>query len=200
MNIIVNTKFLYVLFLVLIVSNIKMLSDDIDHTDMSLKAQILFGASYNLTNLNNGRDANLSFCPGVRVIWNTDTKLNLGFESLHLPVSQTKMMNVETEFGATDFSADINTVPIMLIFNMDFGAIDFYGGTGISLTYSVIDSFGETSVSTMVNGSYMLAISYSISLFENIDFGVGSGFYYITDIDVFMQKMNMRLEIDIFSW
>jgi hypothetical protein len=168
--------------------------------EMSLKSEIYAGFSYNLTYLLNNSNANIFPNPGIRLLWDTDTRLNLGIESAFLSMIKEEKIDISTEFSSTDFSANINTIPIMVVFNMNFDKLDFYAGAGISLTYSVIEAFSDKSISNIMNGSYMFAASYSYKISDGISLGFETGIYYITDIDLFLHKINMKTSFDMTSW
>ena len=190
-----------IIILFIIFSNYNSCFSEIEMDNgMSIRSEFILGFSYNATKLTQSTDANLSFNPNVRIIWDTDTRLNIGIEAALLPVSRTYLENVNTEFGQTDFLVSINTMPLMLIFNMNFEKLDFYGGAGISSTLSFMEAFSEKSGSNTLNGSYMFAASYSNEISDGIDLGIESGIYYITDIDVFIQKISIKMITDIISW
>jgi len=171
-----------------------------DSEDMSINTEITFGLSYNITKLSENTDANIALNSSIRLLWDTDTRLNLGLEAGIFSILRSETNGIVTEFGITDLKTSIETIPIMFVINMNFAELDFYAGAGISLTYSIIEAYSEKAISNIMNGSYMFSVSYSLMSFTGFNFGVETGIYYITDVDAFLHKINFKANVELFSW
>lgn len=108
----------------------------------------------------------------LRVMWKPEHLLRLGLETGLTQVYYVKTENVQTGFGATDFTSSMNAVPILLALSMPLTErIDVYAGMGSFLLYSNTESFGSNVTASAMSVGFSLGVSYMTPL--EGDWGIG---------------------------
>ena len=77
------------------------------------------------------------FSGTVRVMWNPEHLLSIGLESGYQYLYSIDVSDYDTEFGTTDFSASMYTVPVFIVFAMRLlPNIRLTAGTGMYLLFN----------------------------------------------------------------
>ena len=115
-----------------------------DHTMYSLTSEIGAGYSRYFTTLDY-KDLNKNgFSGTLRIMWNPEHLLSVGLETGYQYLYSVDVSNYETDFGSTNFSASMYTVPIFIVFAMKITSnIKINGGSGMYLLYSQGEMFGD---------------------------------------------------------
>jgi hypothetical protein len=84
------------------------------------------------------------FSGTIRIMWNPEHLLSVGLETGYQYLYSIDISNYDTEFGTTDFSASMYTIPIFIMFSMKvMPNIRLNAGTGMYLLFNSGNMFGD---------------------------------------------------------
>jgi hypothetical protein len=111
------------------------------------------------------------FSGTVRVMWNPEHLLSIGLESGYQYLYSIDISNYDTEFGTTNFSASMYTIPIFAIFSMKVTPnISLSAGTGMYLLFNSGNMFDDAlesnqiSIGAHIGASYLYPINNTVSV------------------------------------
>ena len=117
-------------------------------------------------------------------MWHPGYRLGIGIETGYIQLYSFEQSGVETEFGATDITAGLNTVPILVILSMNvYPRFDINVGLGPYILYSVADSHNNIAASTSTNTGFLASGSYLHPINNSISLGGELKYSYINKIN-----------------
>lgn len=143
------------------------------HSDTTYSLTAEFGAGYSryFTTMDYSELNKNGFSGTVRVMWNPEHLLSIGLETGYQYLYSIDISNYDTEFGNTDFSASMYTIPIFAMFSMKVTPnIKLNAGTGVYLLFNSGNIFGDNlesnqlSIGAHAGVSYLYPINNSVSL------------------------------------
>lgn len=140
------------------------------------------------------------FSPVCRIYWKPNHLLDLGIETSYILIKSENKVDVDSEFGKTDFKASLSGVPVIVAYRMNFQRLTLTGGIGAAYVNSTVDAF-DTKVS--VNFwyyCYYFSLGYSYKLSEKLDIGIEALTYSLPRIEQHLGGINLKISYDIFSW
>src|SRR5512147_1578221 len=106
----------------------------VQDTTYSLTTEIGLGYSRYFTTMDYNDLNKSGFSGTVKVMWNPEHLLSIGLETGYQYLYSIDIKNYDTEFGTTDFSASMVSVPVFIVFAMKLTPnLRLTAGTGIYL-------------------------------------------------------------------
>jgi len=138
--------------------------------EFGVSMEFMGGMSYNLKDYK-VKTKRLNISPSFRIMWNPNRKLNIGIETTYLLVGKSDEDVDDTDFGKGKFEAELEALPIYLVFNMRLLKLDWTGGIGVSYMRSTILSFKEETISTNWYYCFNFGLGYTLDITKH--FGIG---------------------------
>ena len=136
----------------------------------------------------------------MRVMWKPDKILNIGVEADYLNLMTEKKTNITTEFGTTDFSANLSCIPLNVVLSMGVCGFDIYAGTGLAFVNSSITAFNDQSDATIIAGSYIYGLSYSKLISKDLSIGLEAKGFFISSINKIASALIIKVNWNIYSY
>jgi hypothetical protein len=141
-------------------------------TTYSLTTEIGLGYSRYFTTMDFSNLNKNGFSGTLRVMWNPEHLLSIGFETGYQRLYSIDVNDQSTEFGTTDFSASMTAVPISAVFAMKLSPnIRLLGGSGMYLLFNNGEIFGDVLESSQISIGMFAGISYSYPITNTITVG-----------------------------
>lgn len=138
--------------------------------------------------------------PLVKALWRPNRRLNIGLQAAWFDLQSTEEPTQETEFGPSDFTADLHAMPLLLVFEMEVWRMHITGGVGASQVVSTITAFGDESVGREWMATYYLGAGYTWMLSQRFGIEINAGVYSITKIDETTGSVSFSLVYDVLRW
>ncbi|MFC2130428.1 hypothetical protein ACFLSQ_03235 [Bacteroidota bacterium] len=138
--------------------------------------------------------------PSLRLIWEPDHRLNIGFETGLLHIEHHSIEEKLYESGITDFYASLNAIPILAVFNMEVWKIDVYAGMGVSYVWTEIEAFDEKVISDDWNYCMMFSGGYTYMFTDWIGLGAEFKSYFFTKLDKRVGGLQLKLKWSLMKW
>jgi len=111
------------------------------------------------------------FSGTVKMMWNPEHLLSIGLESGYQQLYSLDVSDYDTEFGNTNVSASMHTVPVFIVFAMKvLPNIKLTAGSGMYLLFNSGEAFGDAlssnqiSIGAHVGASYTYPINNSMAI------------------------------------
>jgi hypothetical protein len=141
-------------------------------TTYSLTAEVGVGYSRYFTTMDYDNLNKNGFSGTVRVMWNPEHLLSVGLETGYQYLYSIDVSNYDTEFGTTDFSASMYTIPIFVMFSMKVAPnIRINGGTGMYLLFNSGNMFDDALESNQISIGGHFGVAYTYPINKNISVG-----------------------------
>jgi hypothetical protein len=141
-------------------------------TTYSLTAEVGVGYSRYFTTMDYDKLNKNGFSGTVRVMWNPEHLLSIGLETGYQYLYSIDISNYDTEFGTTDFSASMYTIPIFIMFSMKVTPnIRFNAGTGMYLLFNSGNMFDDVLESNQISIGGHFGVAYTYPINKNISVG-----------------------------
>jgi hypothetical protein len=137
----------------------------------------------------------------LRIMWKPEHLLRLGIETGLTQVYQVKTVNIQSTYGATDFTSSLNAVPILLAFSMPLtDRLEVILRSGGYLLYSNTESFGNTVSSSTLSTGFGFGLSYMTPLDE--DWGIGGEikWYHMSKFDDDNIMLQVMVSYNFLEW
>ncbi len=177
----IKMKLSITIFLVLLICNSIFAKEA---TQSSINLQIGMAYSYNLTSelQIEGIDYdNSGFAFFVRGMLQSEYFLSIGVESGFVPIKNIYNKAIQNEFGSTNVKSNLDAIPILLVFGMDFEELKIYYGLGYYNIIARISAFEEMSRSSDFSLGFMFASEYNILKYKSIYSDIFLKIYQISD-------------------
>jgi len=137
----------------------------------------------------------------VRVMWNPEHLLSIGLETGYQYLYSIDINNYSTEFGNTDFSASMYTVPIFLVVAMKITPnIKLSAGTGMYLLYNSGKIFEDEIVSNQLSIGANAGASYIYPINNSISIGCELQYAYISKLQDQTVSLKFLFIYDLFRY
>jgi hypothetical protein len=141
-------------------------------TTYSLTAEAGVGYSRYFTTMDYDKLNKNGFSGTVRIMWNPEHLLSVGLETGYQYLYSIDISNYDTEFGTTDFSASMYTIPIFVMFSMKVTPnIRFNAGTGMYLLFNSGNMFDDALESNQISIGGHFGVAYTYPINKNISVG-----------------------------
>ena len=199
-----NKKYFYTVFLLIIITQGSFFScakDEFDKdTTFSFSIDAAFGASLNINYLFEDKEPAFDYTPMIRLLWKPNNDLSIGIETSLIKITNVNKTNVQTEFGIANIKGGVRAIPLVFVFNINKFGFDLFGGVGAAFVMTSIDSFNQTSKSSIIAGSYLYGLGYCVEVDKRLRIGIELFNYFITNIDRNIAGSRLKLSYDFYHW
>lgn len=144
----------------------------IKDTVYSISTEIGVGYSRYFTTMDYDDLNKNGFSGTVRVMWNPEHLLSIGLETGYQYLYSIDISDYSTEYGTTNFSASMYTVPIFMIFSMKISPnVKLSAGSGMYLLYNSGELFGDLLNSNQLSIGARAGIAYTYPINNSISIG-----------------------------
>ena len=173
----------------------------VEDTTYSLTTEIGLGYSRYFTTMDYSDLNKNGFSGTVRVMWNPEHLLSIGVETGYQYVYSIDIKNYETEFGTTDFSASMVSVPIFIVVAMKITPnIKLTGGSGMYLLFNQGELFGDPLKSNQISIGLHGGISYTYPINNTISVGGELLYSYFSKIQDQTLAIQFLFIYDFLKW
>jgi hypothetical protein len=158
-----------ILIAVIVISSVAL--PQLNDTTYSLSTEIGVGYSRYFTTMDYDDLNQNGFSGTVKVMWNPEHLLSIGLETGYQQLYSLDVSDYDTEFGNTNVSASMYTVPIFIVFAMKvLPNIKLSAGSGVYLLFNSGEAFGDElnsnqlSIGAHVGASYTYPINNSMAI------------------------------------
>ena len=158
-----------ILIAVIVISSVAL--PQLNDTTYSLSTEIGVGYSRYFTTMDYDDLNQNGFSGTVKVMWNPEHLLSIGLETGYQQLYSLDVSDYDTEFGNTNVSASMYTVPIFIVFAMKvLPNIKLSAGSGVYLLFNSGEAFGDVlnsnqiSIGAHVGASYTYPINNSMAI------------------------------------
>jgi hypothetical protein len=170
-------------------------------TIYSLSTEIGLGYSRNLTTMDYKELNKNGFSGTLRVMWNPEHLLSIGLETGYQYLYSIDTKNIDTEFGTTDFSASMVSVPVFIALAMKITPnIKLTGGSGTYFLFNQGNIFGDELNSSQISIGAYGGISYTYPLTNTISVGGELMYSYISKIQDQTLALQFLFVYDLLKW
>lgn len=161
------------------------------------------GAGYSrfLTDMDYSGLNKSGFSSSFRLMWQPEHLLQIGLETGYNYLYNYEETGIETEFGITDATSTLTSVPLLLVLSMRvIDGVHISAGFGPSFLTTFFDSFDLQTTSSQTSTSYFWATDYEYFLSKNFSLGGELRWYYMHKIEDGTLSLNLTLGYRILSW
>jgi len=158
-----------ILIAVIVISSVAL--PQLNDTTYSLSTEIGVGYSRYFTTMDYDDLNQNGFSGTVKVMWNPEHLLSIGLETGYQQLYSLDISDYSTEFGNTNVSASMYTVPIFIVFAMKvMPNVKLSAGSGVYLLFNSGEAFGDElssnqiSIGAHVGASYTYPINNSMAI------------------------------------
>lgn len=136
----------------------------------------------------------------LRLMWKPDHRLRVGLETGWLRLTSAFGV-LHDSTGTADYrSLELDGVPMMALFSMNFGRLDLNAGVGYYLMFSYLRGEGDGARSTQWNYGITASIEYMVPVTPALQLGGGVGAYGITQLGQYVAAIQLRAQYRAFEW
>ena len=137
--------------------------------------------------------------PGIRLMWEPNKKLNIGIESTFMQIEK-HFFNSTNQNNNEPEKANLNAIPILLVFNMEIWKMNFYGSVGASYVWTRLDTKNDLVISSQWNYTIMLSSGYTYYFNEWIGIGIEGKYYLFTKLEKQLFSINIKTKFCLLTW
>jgi len=173
----------------------------VNDTTYSLSTEIGLGYSRYFTTMDYSDLNKNGFSGTVRVMWNPEHLLSLGLETGYQYLYSIDINDYSTEFGTTNFSASMYTIPVFIVFAMKLTPnIKLSAGSGIYLLYNSGNIFEDALESNQISIGAHTGISYTYPINNSIAIGGELLYSYFSKIQDQTVAIQFVFVYDFLKW
>jgi hypothetical protein len=136
-----------------------------------------------------------------RAMWNPDHLLSIGLETGYQQLYSIDVKGMPTDYGATDFKASMNAVPIHIALAMKVtDQIKIRGTTGIYLLSNSGELFGDQLESSQISIGMQAGASYTVPVGKDMSIGGEIKYSYISKIQDSMIGIQFLFVYDLIDF
>jgi hypothetical protein len=170
-------------------------------TSYTLSTEISLGYSRYFTTMDYSDLNKNGFSGTVRIMWNPEYLLSVGLETGYQYLYSIDISDYNTEFGTTDFSASMYTVPIFLMFSMKvMPNVRLNAGTGLYLLFNSGNMFGDELESSQISIGGHAGIAYTYPISNDISIGGELLYSYFSKIQDQSFAVQFLFVYDFLKW
>ncbi|MCU0406838.1 MAG: outer membrane beta-barrel protein, partial [Ignavibacteriaceae bacterium] len=144
----------------------------LNDTTYSLSTELGIGYSRFFTTMDYDKLNKNGFSGNIKVMWNPEHLLSIGLETGYQYLYSFNYEGYETEFGTTDLSASMYTIPVFIVISMKIlPNIKLSAGSGMYLLFNSGEAFGENIKSNQISIGAHTGISYTYPINESMAVG-----------------------------
>ncbi len=137
----------------------------------------------------------------VRLMWQPEHLLSLGFETGYIQLHSLSKQNTVTEYGSTNINTRLSTVPLLIIYRMAItSSITLNAGTGGFLLYSHVESHGNIVSSNEFSTGYLFSVSYLKNIHTQLKLGAEINWVYLNKIEDGAFLFQLIIQYPLLTW
>ena len=155
----------------------------VEDTTYSLTTEIGLGYSRYFTTMDYSELNKSGFSGSVRIMWNPEHLLSIGLETGYQYLYSIDVSNVKTEFGTSDFSASMVSIPVFITVAMKVTPnVKLIAGSGMYFLLNSGTAFGDELKSSQISIGAHAGIAYAYPLNDLISIGGELQYSYYSKI------------------
>lgn len=167
----------------------------------SLSTELGLGYSRYFTTMEYSDLSKNGFSGTVRIMWNPEHLLSVGLETGYQYLYSVDISDYDTEFGTTDFSASMYTIPIFIMFSMKvMPNVRLNAGTGMYLLFNSGNMFGDELKSNQLSIGGHAGIAYTYPISNDIAIGGELLYSYFSKIQDQSVAVQFLFVYDFLRW
>lgn len=141
------------------------------------------------------------FSGTVRVMWNPEHLLSIGLETGYQYLYSLDVSDYDTEFGNTNLSASMYTIPVFIVFSMNvLPNINLTAGSGMYLLYNSGEAFGDQLSSNQISIGAHAGISYTYPINNSMAIGGELLYSYFSKLQDQTVALQFLFVYDFLKW
>ena len=173
----------------------------VNDTTYTLSTEIGMGYSRYFTSIDFSDLNKNGFSGTLKIMWNPEHLLSIGLETGYQYLYFIDVGNYNTEFGTTEFSASMYTIPVIIVFAMKVTPdIKLIGGSGMYLLYNSGSLFGIPLESNQISVGAHAGISYTYPISNSIALGGELAYSYLSKIQDSAVELKFLFVYDFFEY
>ena len=173
----------------------------IDDKTYSLSTELGVGYSRYFTTMDYDDLNQNGFSGTVKVMWNPEHLLSIGLETGYQQLYSLDVSDYDTEFGNTNVSASMHTVPIFIVFAMKiFPNIKLTAGSGAYLLFNSGEAFGDALSSNQISIGAHTGISYTYPINNSMAIGGELLYSYFSKLQDQTVAIQFLFVYDFLKW
>jgi hypothetical protein len=167
----------------------------------SLSAEVGLGYSRYFTTMDYSELNKNGFSGTVRIMWNPEHLLSIGLETGYQSLYSYDVSGYETEFGSTNISASMYSVPIFIVFSMKvIPNLKLTAGSGAYVLYNSGEFFGDELSSSQISIGGHAGISYTYPLNNSMAIGGELLYSYFSNLQDQTVALQVIFAYDFLKW
>jgi hypothetical protein len=173
----------------------------IEDTTYSISTEIGIGYSLYFTTMDYDDLNKNGFSGTVKVMWNPEHLLSIGLETGYQYLYSIDVSNYDTEFGTTNFSASMYTVPIFMVIAMKVAPnVRITAGSGMYLLFNSGNIFDDALESNQMSIGAHAGISYTYPINNSMSIGGELLYSYFSKIQDQTVAIQFLFAYDFLKW
>ena len=188
-----------ILIAVVVISSVAL--PQLNDTTYSLSTEIGLGYSRYFTTMDYDDLNQNGFSGTVKVMWNPEHLLSIGLETGYQQLYSLDVSNFDTEFGNTNVSASMYTVPIFIVFAMKvLPNLKLTAGSGAYLLFNSGEAFGDELSSNQISIGAHTGISYTYPINNSMAIGGELLYSYFSKLQDQTVALQFVFVYDFLKW
>jgi len=172
-----------------------------DDTTYSLTTEIGVGYSRYFTTMDYSELNKNGFSGTVKVMWNPEHLLSLGLETGYQYLYSINITNYETEYGSSDLSASMYTIPVFIVIAMKITPnIKLSAGTGMYMLYNSGELFNNSLKSNQLSIGAHIGASYTYPINNSVSIGGELLYSYFSKLQDQTMALQLLFVYDFLRW
>jgi hypothetical protein len=187
------------LFAVIIISSAVL--PQVNDTTYSLSTELGVGYSRYFTTMDYDDLNQNGFSGTFKVMWNPEHLLSIGLETGYQQLYSLDVSDYDTEFGNTNVSASMYTVPIFIVFAMKvLPNVKLTAGSGAYLLFNSGEAFGDELSSNQISIGAHVGASYTYPINNSMAIGGELLYSYFSKLQDQTVAIQFLFVYDFLKW
>ena len=188
-----------ILIAVILISSVVL--PQVNDTTYSLSTELGVGYSRYFTTMDYNDLNQNGFSGTFKVMWNPEHLLSIGLETGYQQLYSLDVSDYDTEFGNTNVSASMYTVPIFIVFAMKvLPNVKLTAGSGAYLLFNSGEAFGDELSSNQISIGAHVGASYTYPINNSMAIGGELLYSYFSKLQDQTVAIQFLFVYDFLKW
>jgi len=188
-----------IIIAVVVISSVAL--PQLNDTTYSLSTEIGVGYSRFVTTMDYDDLNQNGFSGTFKVMWNPEHLLSIGLETGYQQLYSLDVSDYDTEFGNTNVSASMYTVPIFIVFAMKvLPNVKLTAGSGAYLLFNSGEAFGDELSSNQISIGAHVGASYTYPINNSMAIGGELLYSYFSKLQDQTVAIQFLFVYDFLKW
>jgi len=188
-----------ILIAVILISSVVL--PQVNDTTYSLSTELGVGYSRYFTTMDYDDLNQNGFSGTFKVMWNPEHLLSIGLETGYQQLYSLDVSDYDTEFGNTNVSASMYTVPIFIVFAMKvLPNVKLTAGSGVYLLFNSGEAFGDELSSNQISIGAHVGASYTYPINNSMAIGGELLYSYFSKLQDQTVAIQFLFVYDFLKW